>query len=197
MNTKYPIIGLSGTNGAGKDAIGLMLRDNHNYLFVSVTDLLREEAKHRGLPVEREHLRAISAEWRREHGLAVLVDRALAEYESKKDQYAGIVMASLRNPYEADKLHERGGVMVWIDADPRVRYDRVQANALTRGRSGEDNKSFEQFLAEEQEEMQQSGDEATLNMAAVKERCDIHILNNTTDITTLAADVEQALGLAA
>jgi broad-specificity NMP kinase len=36
------IIGLSGTNGAGKDAAGHTLALKHNYLFVSVTDLLRE-----------------------------------------------------------------------------------------------------------------------------------------------------------
>lgn len=195
MSTNTRIIGLSGTNGAGKDTVGRILSEHHNFLFISVTDLLRDEAKRRGLPIEREHLRTISAEWRREHGLGVLVDRAVADFESKKDQYDGVVMASLRNPYEADRVHELGGVVIWVDADPKVRYERVQANAAGRGRAAEDTKTFEEFLAEEQAEMQSSGDEATLNMSAVKERCDIHILNNTTDVAVLATDIEQALEL--
>lgn len=195
MSTKTRIIGLSGTNGAGKDTVGRILSEHHNFLFISVTDLLRDEAKRRGLPIEREHLRTISAEWRREHGLGVLVDRAVADFEPKKDRYDGVVMASLRNPYEADRVHELGGVVIWVDADPKVRYERVQANAADRGRAAEDAKTFEEFLAEEQVEMQSSGDEATLNMSAVKERCDIRILNNTTDMEILATDIEQALEL--
>lgn len=195
MSTNTRIIGLSGTNGAGKDTVGRILSEHHNFLFISVTDLLRDEAKRRGLPVEREHLRTISAEWRREHGLGVLVDRAVADFESKKDQYDGVVMASLRNPYETDRVHELGGVVIWVDADPKVRYERVQANAADRGRAAEDTKTFEEFLAEEQAEMQFSGDEATLNMSAVKERCDICILNNTTEMEVLATEIEKALDL--
>lgn len=193
MSKNTRIIGLSGTNGAGKDTVGRILSEHHNYLFISVTDLLREEARRRGLPVEREHLRTISAEWRREYGLGVLVDRAVADYESKKDQYEGVVMASLRNPYEADRVHELGGVVIWVDADPKVRYERVRT--ANRGRAEEDTKTFEQFLAEEQAEMQSSGDEATLNMSAVKDRCDIHILNNTANMEALVQDIEQALEL--
>jgi dephospho-CoA kinase len=193
---KLWVIGLAGTNGAGKDTVGHMLAEHHNYLFISVTELLRNEARRRGLPVEREVLRNISAEWRRELGLGVLVDKAVAEYEIVREKYAGVVMASLRNPGEADRIHDLGGTMVWIDADPRVRYDRVQAAAAKRNRAGEDNKTFEQFQAEEAVEMQSSsGDVATLNMLAVKERCDIFPNNDNTGLETFRKDIEQALGL--
>ena len=66
------IIGLSGTNGSGKDTVGHMLTERHGYLFVSLTDMLRKEAKKRGEEPSREVLRTISAEWRRESGLGVL-----------------------------------------------------------------------------------------------------------------------------
>lgn len=197
MDKKLRIIGLAGTNGSGKDTVGQTLADNHNYLFVSVTELLREEAKHRGQPVEREVLRTISAEWRRESGLGVLVDKAVAEYEKESSKYTGVVMASLRNPGEADRIHELGGTMVWVDADPRVRYARVQANAALRGRAGEDAKTYEQFMAEEQIEMNKSngGDAATLNMGAVKASCDIFLTNDSTDIAGFRKQTEQALNL--
>jgi len=195
MNKKPTIIGLSGTNGSGKDTVGHMLADKHGYLFVSVTELLRAEAKRRGVPVEREYLRQISAEWRRKSGLGVLVDKAVAEYQKDAGKYSGVVMASLRNPGEADRLHELGGTMVWIDADPRVRYGRIQANAHHRGRSGEDDKTFEQFMTEEAAEMQSSGDSATLNMLGVKERSDIFLQNDAADLKDFQTQIERALGL--
>lgn len=188
------IIGLAGTNGSGKDTVGRILADKHGFLFVSVTDILRVEATRRNIPVERENLRMISAEWRRQSGLGVLVDKAVAEYEKTASAHKGLVMASLRNPGEADRIHELGGTMIWVDADPRIRYDRVQANTASRGRSGEDVKTFEQFQSEEAAEMQQSGDDATLNMSAVKALCDT-FLQNDSDAEILKADIEKTLNL--
>lgn len=194
IDSKLWVIGLAGTNGSGKDTVGHMLAEHHNYLFISVTDLLRAEAARRGMTSNREALRTISAEWRRELGLGVLIDKAVAEYETVRDKYVGVVISSLRNPGEADRIHQLGGTVVWIDADPRVRYERIQANAESRGRAAEDNKTFEQFQAEEAAEMQSSGDAATLNMSAVKELSDV-FPDNGTDLVTFRKDVERALGL--
>jgi cytidylate kinase len=187
------IIGISGPNGSGKDLLGELLAKRHNYMFVSVTNALREECDKRRIPQSRQNTSMISAEWRREHGLAVLVDKAIEKYEaaSKTHQYDGLVMASLRNPGEADKIHELGGQMVWVDADPKVRYER----AITRGKNEADQKSFEVFMAEEQDEMAQGGDAATLNMAAVKEKCEITVFNNSNDIDEFDAEIVAKLGI--
>lgn len=195
MDKSLQIIGLSGTNGAGKDTVGEVLAERHNYLFISVTELLREEARRRGLPVEREHLRTISAEWRREQGLGVLVDRAVDAWKATGDKYQGVVMASLRNPYEADRVHELGGSVVWVDADPKVRYERVTAG--DRGRGGEDNKTFEQFLAEQEAEMTPpvGADAAVLNMAAVRDRADINMVNDGADLEAFKQQIVETLGL--
>jgi cytidylate kinase len=197
MSKKLKIIGLAGTNGSGKDTVGHILADKHGYLFISVTDLLRAEAVRRGLSVERENLRMISAEWRREVGLGVLVDKAVSEYERVKDKYAGLVIGSMRNPGEADRIHGLGGTMVWIDADPRLRYDRIQANIATRGRAEEDTKTFEQFKAEEAAEMNKPTDvdNANLNMSAVKARCDVSLENSARDLPSLQLSVAKVLGL--
>ncbi|HVW22871.1 MAG TPA: AAA family ATPase [Candidatus Saccharimonadales bacterium] len=195
---KLWIIGVAGTNGAGKDTVGQVMAKHHNYLFVSVTELLRNECRRRKLPVERENLRMISAEWRRELGLGVLVDKAVAEFEAGRDKYSGVVISSIRNPGEADRVHELGGTMLWIDAAARVRYDRVQNNRASRGdRAGEDKKTFEQFLAEEQAEMHRpdDGDAATLDVSAVKDRCDVIIDNSQEDLTTFGHHIEHVLGL--
>lgn len=197
MDKRLQIIGLGGTNGSGKDLLGALLAEHHKYLFISVTDLLRDELRARGLQPKREHMRALSAEWRRDHGLGVLVDRAVEALKTAKGTYAGVVMASLRNPYEADRIHELGGTMVWVDADPQIRYARVQSSNRGAERAVDDQKTFEQFLAEEAAEMHppEGADNTALNMAAVKERADVMLENNSGDRDTFLRDIENALGL--
>jgi cytidylate kinase len=195
MGQQLKIIGISGSNGAGKDLAGAILAEKFGYYFISVTDLLRAEARKRGLPVDREALRTISAEWRREQGLGVLIDKAVEHYNELPEQYVGLAVASLRNPGEADRVHELGGTVLWMDADPKVRYERIQKNAAVRNRAEEDNKTFEQFLAEEQAEMHASGDNATLDMSAVKAKSDLTLTNEFPDQAHLAAALSTVLGL--
>lgn len=189
------IIGLSGTNGAGKDAAGHTLALKHNFLFISITDLLREEAKRREIVVNRENLRLISAEWRRQYGYGVLIDRAYDVYDSLAQKYAGLAIASLRNPHEADRIHELGGVVVWVDANSKTRYERIQANLASRGRVVEDGKSYDQFLLEEEQEMHTppGGDEANLNMAGVKQRSDIILLNDGSNLEQFETFIDDQL----
>lgn len=175
------IVGISGTNGSGKDTVGHMLAERLGFLFIPATELLREEARTTGRDTSRKTLAEISTAWRRKYGMGAVVDVALERNKDRLKEYGGVAISSLRHPGEADRIHELGGVVVWVDADPKVRYERVQANAAARGRVDEDKKTFEQFLAEEQAEMLHSGDEATLNMSAVRDRADITVMNNGDD----------------
>lgn len=186
------IIGVAGTDGAGKDTVGEMLAGRHGWLYVSVTDILRREARKRNLPLERQNLRQISAQWRRENGLGVLVDKAVEQFESQKDKYKGLAIASLRNPGEADRVHELGGKVVWVDADPRIRYNRI----IARKRGTEDEVTFAEFMAEEKAQSQHSGDEAILSLDDVKAKADIFLENNGNDIEAFKDAAEKALVLA-
>lgn len=174
------LIGLAGSNGSGKDTVGLMLQERHGFLFVSVSDLLRDEARRRGLPIEREVLRTISAEWRREFGLGVLVDKSIELCKQYGDTYIGVVACPMRNTGEAQHLKDLGGKIIWTDADQRVRYDRI----YSRQRTAEDDKTFEEFVAEEkyESERQPGADAATLNGADVKKLADLFLENDGSDI---------------
>jgi dephospho-CoA kinase len=85
---KLRIIGVAGTNGAGKDLLGQLLAERHNYLFISVTNILREELQRRSLPPDRAHMRELSAEWRRERGFGVLVELAVEKFKATGVTYA-------------------------------------------------------------------------------------------------------------
>lgn len=193
------LIGISGTNGSGKDTIGHILADRYNFLFVSMSDFLRQELIRRNVPLERKNAAALSAEWRRQHGLGVLIDMAVETYnnQSKTKKYAGLAIAGLRNPGEADRVHELNGIVLWVDADPKIRYDRIQSNKQNRGqlRAREDDKTFEQFLLEEKDEMHQSGDEATLSVRSVKQKADIFIRNDIFSIDELTLELAKLLDL--
>jgi len=190
------IIGIGGTSGAGKDTLGHILATRHGFLFISVTDVLREELRRRGLPLDREHLRALSAEWRTEYGLAVLIDRAVELFQrsnAEPQEYAGVAIASLRNPYEADRIHELGGTVWWLDADPKLRYERIQQGAAERGRATEDHVSFEEFLAQEAAEMHGNGDAASLDMSKVRDKSDLSLQNTGSDMAEFAIEVDEVL----
>ena len=190
MSEKFKIIGLSGTNGAGKDSVGALLATHFNYYFFSLTELFRAECRKRGIPITRENTRMVSEEWRREFGPAVVIERSMQAFQDVGgyNKYDGFVMSSLRHPAEADRLHQLGGTVIWVDADPRLRYDRIQAAAAIRNRAGEDNRTFAQFLKEQEDEMHapKDGDAASLNMSAVKDRADVSIINNNTPDELLA-----------
>jgi dephospho-CoA kinase len=192
MRREIKIIGLAGTNGSGKDTVGELLAKYHGYLFVSVSDMLREECRKRGLPVERENLRTISAEWRREFGLGVLVDKAVEKFNAEPGKYTGVVASPMRNTGETQHLKDLGGTVIWVDADPKIRYQRI----FSRQRTAEDNKTYDQFLAEERDEMYapKGSDAAVLNLAAVKDLADIFMDNNSSSTEVLHKDLQRSIG---
>lgn len=183
------IIGIGGTNGSGKDTVGQMLVERHGWLFVSVTDILREELKRRGQPVERHNLRSLSREWNAKHGAGVMTNMAVEKFKKAGSEYKGLVLASLRREGEAARVHELGGKVVWVDADPKVRYMRIS----DRGRGAEDAKTFEQFLEEEEIEMHNQGDKHAVGMGVVKDLADIKLENNGNDIEAFKDEAEKSL----
>lgn len=172
------IIGIAGPNGAGKDMLGELLAELCNYKFVSASDILREELTRQGKTHERHHMRALSTEWADMHGPAVLSLKTIEVYvaEEEAEGYNGLAIGSIRRVAEAEAIQQEGGVMIWIDADQRARYERLQAAG--RGRS-EDMLSFEEWAEQEYIEMHpHTDDPRVLNMAGVQKIADITIENN-------------------
>lgn len=172
------IIGIAGTNGAGKDTLGELLAERCGYKFVSVSNILREELTKQNIPHEREHLSNLSTQWAREHGPGVLSMKTIEAYVAveKAEGYKGLVIGSVRRPAEAEAIQQEGGIVFWVDADRKTRYERIRSGA--RGRVT-DMLPYEAWAAEEDREMNPGSDDPTvLNMSATREVCDEVIMND-------------------
>lgn len=170
------IVGVAGTNASGKDTLGSLRESLQNAKFVSLSDILRRELDKRGLSHERENLRALSKEWRDEGGSGVLAAKTIAFYKNEKadKKYGGLTLTSIRTPGEAMEIQHAGGIIIWVDADPKIRYQRILKRDLGRP---EDQKTYEQFIAEEEAEMHPSELGGGLNMSGVRDIADLKIIN--------------------
>lgn len=176
MSNLPEIIGIAGTNGAGKDTLGDLRFEREGAKKVTLSDILRVEATKRGLSHERHNLSAISTEWGQKFGAGALSTMTLQEfYETRTETESGISIVSVRRPAEAQIIQRAGGTLFWVDAAREIRYERIfNAN---RGRP-EDVKTFEKFCAEEDREMYpDSDDPSALNMAGVRDMSDMEIVN--------------------
>ena len=79
------ILGISGTNSAGKDSVARILKDAGFEQF-SLSDAIREEAKARGLPSDRDVLIKLGNELREKLGPGILGERILDLIKKKRSR---------------------------------------------------------------------------------------------------------------
>lgn len=176
---KFPeIVGIGGTNGAGKDTLAALRMQCSHVKTASLSDIIRLELDKQGKPHTRENMRAVSTKWRKEFGADALVVETLKRYRAEKEKqgYEGITITSLRHPGVVKRLKAEDALIVWIDGDRHARFKRIKAAA--RGRV-EDDVSYEEFCQQEDAEMYPpEGDQDALDMNGVKEISDVFIDNN-------------------
>jgi len=161
------IVGLTGTNGAGKTATAEHLKAK-GFRFYSLSDEIRVELERQSLPPTRENLIATGNRLRSEFGSAVLAERVKARLRSDQNY----VIDSIRNPYEVETLRATGNFhLLHLDAPAEVRYGRVVSR-------GGDRKpvSREEFIEQEQREME-SDDPTRQQLRACYELADETVMN--------------------
>lgn len=161
------IIGLTGKNGAGKTKVANYLKLK-GFEFISLSDILREEAKKEGIDEKRENLHIIGNKLRKKYGSGILAVRALEKIKFGKDY----CVDSIRNPAEIAEFRKISNfLLIGVDTQIELRYKRV----LRRNRIGE-NISFEKF--KELEEIENSHDEEKQQLNKCLEMADKIIENN-------------------
>ena len=174
MPTIINIIGISGTNGSGKDTAAHILSRQLNYQFISIGDILRNQLINDNIEPIRKNTRKLSSKLEHQFGGSIMIDRALELF--KQTSYEGMVISSIRNIDEAKRIKKLGGKILWVDAEISIRYQRIQDNKF-RNRQ-DDDLTFDEFKRQENEEMTFSITNNNLNTQLVKKLADFTIIND-------------------
>jgi dephospho-CoA kinase len=139
------IIGITGTLGAGKGTIVDYFVNNHGFKHFSVRKYLSDKLNELGLPIDRGNLVDLGNRLRADNHPAYIVEQLCL---LAKESGGNCVIESIRTPSEVRFLKRFSFYLLAVDADVRVRYDRI----VGRG-SGTDRVSFDEFVADEKREM--------------------------------------------
>jgi dCMP deaminase len=175
------LIGLTGRNAAGKGEAARYLQKKSFYYY-SLSDVIRDEIRHRGEEPTRERLIIVGNELRQRHGAAVLAERILAKIEDDKHY----IIDSIRNPSEVDAFREaKHFKLIRIEAPAEVRFKRI----VSRQRES-DPKTFDEFV--ELENREAEGDDTSQNLVKVELMAD-HSLSNAGSLDKLHAQIDELL----
>ena len=134
---------------SGKDSIADYLVKK-GFSHFSLSDMLREELKRRGLEVTRDNLIQMGTDLRSEYGEGVLGERA---FEKIKAGEGDFVISSIRHPAEAKALMKHGHFfLVEVRAPINVRFKRIKKRNREK-----DPKTLKQLKEKEAIESQKSG----------------------------------------
>ncbi|MFA6376945.1 MAG: AAA family ATPase [Candidatus Paceibacterota bacterium] len=161
-------IGITGPSAAGKDTLAEYLVSK-GFEHFSLSDIIREELKKRGLEINRDNLHNVGNELREKEGAGFLATRALAKMK-KSGNYA---ITSIRNPLEVETLAAAGDfILISVDAPLEVRFKRIFERKRDQYES-----SIEEFKHNEAREME-SGITLGQNVKECIEMADYEITNN-------------------
>lgn len=178
------IIGITGTDGAGKGTVVEYLVKEKGFTHYSARAIWEEEFKKRDIESSRENMRAVANELRATYGNDFLIQYYLPKITESNIEKA--IIESVRAIAEVETLKENGGILLAVDADPKVRYERI----VERG-SATDHVSFERFQELEAIEMDDP-DPAGMQKAAVIKMAD-YTINNDGTLEELHAQIDRVL----
>ena len=184
------IIGLTGTNAAGKGETAKILQ-KLGYKYFSLSDMIREEAAARNEEPNRENLIRIGNEFRIKFGEGIWA-KNLAE-KLKHEEHEKIVVDSIRHPLEVKELKKiedknkdtkdennnnstKKFVLFSIDAALELRFQR----ALKRARPGDPKNAadFEDF--KKKEELEKTSAKNVQQLTETMRLADYTIINKGT-----------------
>lgn len=189
---KPTVIGVAGTMLSGKDSLSDYLVDQYGFAHASTGDMLRAEKKRVfGDTPEAVLLRndPFANNLRAERGAGVLVELAYQEF-MKNGGGVGLVISGIRSIGEAEELKKIGGKFIFVDSDPKIRYERGHS----RKRDHLDTMSYEEFLdmeASESDGLDQK-DKTVQNLPAMKRVADV-VINNDNNLERFLDEADRVI----
>lgn len=177
MNKKL-LIGITGMSGSGKGTVVDILKQK-GFLHFSASDFIAEEVVRRGVSVDRATLIAVGNDLRQKFGAGYIADELLKKASSVE---SSVIIESIRTLGEIDRLKENGGILLAVDADQKLRFERMKKRGGVK-----DGVSWEEFVEQERGESE-STDPNKQNLSACRDRADF-VVNNDGTITDLEVQV--------
>lgn len=190
MSSGSEFIGIAGPSGAGKDLVANMICEQFGAQSLSTGDLVRAIARYLyRLPPEemppREQLYSVASFLRDEFNPAFTVKVCMEQ--ARRLGIGRAILNGIRVKADAEAIHDAGGVVIAVDADPKTRYARIQE----RARDSEAQRSYEEFLV--QDEVENQGAEGN-GICAIMASADLVIKNNSLSIEELRTLVQDKVG---
>lgn len=177
------IVGLAGSFGAGKGTVVEYLVQK-GFSHYSASGFITEEIVRRGLPVNRDTMTEVANDLRAINGPSYIIDSL---YERANQKGGNAIIESLRGVAEARRIKELGGVVIGVDADAHVRFERSLAR-----RSEKDDVTFEKWC--EQEAKETNPDDPTKQDIFGTLRESDYMITNNGSMEELEEQIEGVLG---
>lgn len=148
MPTNKIIVGFVGDLAAGKGTLASYLALKYNCNTYRFSTMLRDILDRIYAEKTRENLQDLSTLLRERFGQDIM-SKVIAK-DVLEDEGQLVVVDGIRRPTDISYLKEIPGFhLIYITADPQIRYERMK---LRNENPGDAEKSFEQFSADEQSE---------------------------------------------
>jgi len=142
------IFGLVGPLASGKETIKKYLAEKYNAKDCKFSSILRDVLSRLNIEISRENLQKVSTVLRANFGEDLLA-KAIAMDASKIDAKI-VVIDGVRRFTDIEHLTNLPNfILVKIDADPRIRYERMKSR---NENIGDDKKTFEEFIKDHNSE---------------------------------------------
>lgn len=167
MANKKIILGLAGEICSGKGTIVKYLTERHSAASYRFSTMLRDLLNRLYLPASRENMQNISTAVRQCLGEDIMA-KVIAE-DVKNDKNNIIIVDGVRRLADIKYLKEIPGFkLAQITAGQETRYQRL---ILRKENPGDENKTYEEFLADHK-------NEADAQVPIVMAQADLEITNN-------------------
>jgi dephospho-CoA kinase len=173
------IIGVTGPIGSGKDTVADYIAKKLGIPVFEISKYIKDKIREAGLPINRTNTMNFGKQISKEEG----PDSIAKLYLSQMGDMA--VFSGFRQPPQLDYLEKNANlILIAVDADPKLRHDRVMARGTV-----EEFPQLDSFLAHEQEE--NSGD-SPMRLFDCMARAKYKILNNS-DLAALFHATDEVL----
>lgn len=164
------IIGLTGRNAAGKGTAADFLKTK-GFAYHSLSDVIREEVRKRGLEPTRDNLIATGRELRARHGTGYLAEKIMERLEPGQNY----VVDSFRHEDEVAVFRKATEFYLFaVQADPKIRFERIRSRK--REKDPQTLEQFQELEAKESTSLQAEGQ----NLTATEALADHVVTNNGT-----------------